>query len=201
MIAGEEIAGPPEGLATVFQEHNLLPWRSALGNVEFGLELAGVSRTERRDRALEALEKVHLGKFKDHRPMEMSGGMRQRVGIARALATRPATVLMDEPFGALDAQTREYMQMELLRIWEEERRTVVFVTHSLEEAIVLSDRVIVMSVGPGRIKADISIDLERPRLVKGEDLRTSEPVIEYRRHINALLAPEVDRAIAGEKTP
>jgi len=162
-IAGRRIAGPGTDRAMVFQEFGLLPWRTVLGNVELGLELKGVDATERREVCQRFVDLVGLTGFTNHYPHELSGGMKQRVGLARALATGPEVLLMDEPFAALDAQTRDIMQAELLRIWQEERKTVLFVTHQIEEAVYLSDWVIVMTKRPGRIKTTINIDLPRPR--------------------------------------
>lgn len=147
----------------VFQEFGLLPWRSVTANVELGLELKGVPSAKRAARAKELINLVGLEGFENHYPHELSGGMKQRVGLARALATEPEVLLMDEPFAALDAQTRDLMQSELLQIWERSKKTVLFVTHSIEEAAYLSDRVIVMTARPGRTKDVIQIDLPRPR--------------------------------------
>ncbi len=147
----------------VFQEFGLLPWRTVLANVELGLELKGVAGSVRRERAMQLIRMAGLKGFESHYPHELSGGMKQRVGLARALATDPEVLLMDEPFAALDAQTRDLMQAELLQIWDRAKKTVVFVTHSIEEAAYLSDRVIVMSARPGRVKAVIKIELPRPR--------------------------------------
>ena len=147
----------------VFQEAALFPWRTIRDNVSFGLQMQGVSKSERRERADAALRLVHLSRFADSHPHELSGGMRQRAAIARALITDPQTLLMDEPFGALDAQTRAMLQTELLQVWERSRKTVVFVTHGLDEALTLSDRIVLMSARPGRIVADLAIDAPYPR--------------------------------------
>jgi NitT/TauT family transport system ATP-binding protein len=162
-IDGRAVKGPASDRAMVFQEFGLLPWRSAQANVELGLELRGVAAAERQRRVLELIQLVGLTGFERHYPHELSGGMKQRVGLARALATNPDVLLMDEPFAALDAQTRDLMQVELLRIWEQSRKTVLFVTHSIEEAAYLSDRVVVLSARPGRTKAVIPVRLPRPR--------------------------------------
>ncbi|HXF74914.1 MAG TPA: ABC transporter ATP-binding protein [Methylomirabilota bacterium] len=160
---GRPIAGPGQERAMVFQEFGLLPWRTVTGNVELGLELKGVGAAERARRAAELIKLVGLEGFEKHYPHELSGGMKQRVGLARALATEPEVLLMDEPFAALDAQTRDLMQTELLQIWERSKKTVLFVTHSIEEAAYLSDRVIVMTARPGRAKETLKIEMPRPR--------------------------------------
>jgi len=147
----------------VFQEFGLLPWRNVQANVELGLELRGAAAAERERRGRELIQLVGLNGFERHYPHELSGGMKQRVGLARALATNPDVLLMDEPFAALDAQTRDLMQVELLQIWERSKKTVIFVTHSIEEAAYLSDRVVVLSARPGRRKAEIPVRLPRPR--------------------------------------
>jgi len=162
-IHGKKVTGPGQDRAMVFQEFGLLPWRTVLANVELGLELKGVPAGERRVQCQKFVEMVGLAGFEHHYPHELSGGMKQRVGIARALATDPDVLLMDEPFAALDAQTRDLMQAELLRIWRAARKTVLFVTHQIEEAVYLSDRVIVMTKRPGRLKTIIDIPLPRPR--------------------------------------
>lgn len=162
-LDGRTITGPGQERAMVFQEFGLLPWRTVTANVELGLELKGVATAQRTERALELIKLVGLQGFERHYPHELSGGMKQRVGLARALATEPEVLLMDEPFAALDAQTRDLMQSELLQIWERTRKTVLFVTHSIEEAAYLSDRVIVMTARPGRAKQIVNIGLPRPR--------------------------------------
>ncbi len=162
-VAGAPIDGPSPHVAIVFQEFALLPWQTVLDNVAFGLRLRNIGVSERRDRARQCIDMVGLSGFENNYPHELSGGMKQRVGIARALAVDPQILLMDEPFGALDAQTRELMGIELLHIWDRERKTILFVTHGIDEAIYLSDRVLVMSGRPGRIKKEIKIDIPRPR--------------------------------------
>ena len=162
-LDGKPITGPGHERAMVFQEFGLLPWRTITGNVELGLELKGVPAGVRAKRAAELIELVGLNGFERHYPHELSGGMKQRVGLARALATEPEVLLMDEPFAALDAQTRDLMQTELLEIWQRTKTTVLFVTHSIEEAAYLSDRVIVMTARPGRTKDVLRIALPRPR--------------------------------------
>ena len=151
-------AGSARPLANVvFQEHAVFPWKTVLENVAFGLEMRGFPKKERQDVARSWIDKVGLGKFSGHYPHQLSGGMKQRVGIARALANDPEILLMDEPLGALDAQTRTIMQEELLRLWEAERKTVVYITHSIEESVLLGDRVVLMTAHPGRKKAVFDI--------------------------------------------
>jgi NitT/TauT family transport system ATP-binding protein len=147
----------------VFQEHSLFPWLTVIENVAYGLEMRGVPRRVRLDRAQPFLDMVGLTKFANYYPSQLSGGMRQRVSLARAYVNDPDVLLMDEPFAALDAQNKLIMQQELLRIWERDRKTVLFVTHAIDEAIVLSDRIVVMTAAPGRIKRIISVDFPRPR--------------------------------------
>jgi ABC-type nitrate/sulfonate/bicarbonate transport system ATPase subunit len=149
--------------SVVFQEHGLFPWMTVRKNVEFNLKARGIAAAERRQTAGEFINLVGLAGFEKKFPHELSGGMRQRVGLARALTTRPKLLLMDEPFGALDAQTRGIMQQELLQIWQKHKCTVVFVTHGVDEAILLADRVVIMSPRPGRIRQILDIDLPRPR--------------------------------------
>ncbi|HOK57857.1 ABC transporter ATP-binding protein [Methanothrix sp.] len=163
LLDGAPIRGPGPERGMVFQEYSLFPWRTVLDNVAFGPEIRGVPREERYRLAREYLKMVGLERFESRYPHELSGGMKQRVAIARALVNNPKALLMDEPFGALDAQTRNVMQSELLRIWEQERKTIIFVTHSVDEAIYLGDRIIVFSARPGRVKEIIGIDLPRPR--------------------------------------
>jgi NitT/TauT family transport system ATP-binding protein len=160
---GKPITGPGSDRAMVFQEFGLLPWRTVQANVELGLELKGMSADARRKVSQPLIEMIGLSGFESHYPHELSGGMKQRVGLARALATDPNVLLMDEPFAALDAQTRDIMQVELLRVWQAAKKTVLFVTHQIEEAIYLSDRVMVMTKRPGRAKKIFPIDLPRPR--------------------------------------
>ncbi|HML12010.1 MAG TPA: ABC transporter ATP-binding protein, partial [Xanthobacteraceae bacterium] len=162
-LKGRKISGPGNDRAMVFQEFGLLPWRTVRHNIELGLELKKMPAVKRRGIAERLVALVGLSGFEHHYPHELSGGMKQRVGLARALATDPDVLLMDEPFAALDAQTRDLMQVELLRIWREARKTVLFVTHQIDEAIYLSDRVMVMSKRPGHAKKIFPIALPRPR--------------------------------------
>ncbi len=162
-VSGDPISGPGLDRAFVFQNFALFPWRTVLGNVTIALEAAGKSKVEREEIALQYIEMVGLEGFVNHHPHELSGGMQQRVGIARALSVNPEILLMDEPFGALDAQTRELMQIELLRIWEQTRKTVVFVTHSVDEALFLSGRIAIMSARPGTIVEVLDVPFAYPR--------------------------------------
>ena len=163
VIGGHELDGPSPLTSVVFQDHGLFPWMTVRKNVAFNMKAAGVKPVERAARTDELLEMTRLTAVADRYPHELSGGMRQRVGIARALTTRPKALLMDEPFGALDAQTRGHLQEELLRIWETQRTTVLFVTHGIDEAVFLADRIVVFSPRPGRISAVVEVDLPRPR--------------------------------------
>jgi NitT/TauT family transport system ATP-binding protein len=162
-VRGEPITGPGPDRGPVFQEFALFPWKDVLGNVMYGLRQQGVKRAEAEAQSRRLIEMVGLKGFESFYPKELSGGMRQRVAIARTLAYHPAVLLMDEPFGALDAHTRTRLQNDLLNIWERDRKTVLFVTHSVEEAVFLSDKVVVMTRAPGRIKVTVDIDLPRPR--------------------------------------
>lgn len=173
-IAGERVEGPNLNCGFVFQEFNLLPWRSVLANVEFALEARGFPPRERRKVAQRWIELVGLAGFESHYPAELSGGMRQRVGLARALGIDPTILLMDEPFGALDAQTREILQRELLRLWNREKKTVAFVTHDVDEAIYLADRIVVMSPRPGRVIDEVCVEIERPRWKRKREIVTSQ---------------------------
>src|SRR5262245_26531461 len=163
LVEGAPVSGPGRDRAMVFQEGALLPWRTVLRNVTYGLECLGTDRREARHAAERCLDLVGLRGFELHYPHELSGGMRQRVNLARALAVDPGILLMDEPFASLDAQTRETMQAELLAIWERTRKTVVFVTHQIGEAIYLSDRVLVLTGRPGQLHHVVNVDLPRPR--------------------------------------
>lgn len=160
------LGAPPQpgpNMGFVFQSFRLIPWLTVQANVEFPLGEQALSAKERADLAVDQLEKVGLARFKDAYPGELSGGMKQRVAIARALVTKPRVLLMDEPFASIDAQTRELMQMELMRIWSQQQCTVLFVTHSVDEAIVLSDQIVLMGPRPGRIVETLDVDLDRPR--------------------------------------
>ena len=162
-VKGAAITGPGPDRGPVFQEFALFPWKTVLGNVMYGLRQQGVKRVEAEAQSLRLIEMVGLKGYEHFYPKELSGGMKQRVAIARTLAYRPSVLLMDEPFGALDAHTRTRLQNDLLNIWERDRKTVLFVTHSVDEAVFLSDKVVVMTRSPGRIKRIVDIDLPRPR--------------------------------------
>jgi len=162
-VDGQAVNRPGPDRGFVFQQDALFPWRTLLDNVIFGLEIQGRSRKESRERAAGLLSLVGLNGFEHHFPHELSGGMRQRANLARALTIDPDVLLMDEPFASLDAQTREIMQSELLRIWRSNRKTVLFVTHQIDEAVYLADRVVVMTSRPGQVKAVLDIDIPRPR--------------------------------------
>ncbi len=162
-IDGQPVQGPGADRGVVFQSYALFPWRTVVGNIEFGLEIKGLPAPERRSIALKCAHMVGLKGFENSYPNELSGGMKQRVGIARALANDPPILLMDEPFGALDAQTREMLQEELLSIWRSSKRTVIFVTHSVQEAVYLGGRIAIMTARPGKIKTIIDVDLPYPR--------------------------------------
>ncbi|HIJ00717.1 MAG: sulfonate transport system ATP-binding protein [Candidatus Methanomethylophilaceae archaeon] len=163
LLGGKKVSGPGADRGMIFQEFALFPWRSVRKNIEFGLEIAGIPKAERRQRSQFFLDMVGLERFADARIHELSGGMKQRVGIARALANDPEILLMDEPFGALDAQTRNIMQKELLKIMEKTEKTILFVTHSVDEAVYLSDRVVVLTKRPAHIKEIIEVPWPRPR--------------------------------------
>ncbi|MCW2701835.1 MAG: nitrate transporter ATP-binding protein [Blastococcus sp.] len=162
-VGARTVTGPSLDVGFVFQQYNLLPWRTVAGNVALSLESIGTPKKDRPGKAREWLDVVGLGHVADYYPSQISGGMQQRVGLARALALEPRVLLMDEPFGAVDAQTRLLMQEQLLQIWEQRACTVVFVTHDIEEALYLSDRVLVMAAKPGRMVADIEVSFPRPR--------------------------------------
>ena len=162
-LAGDPVEGPGPELGLVFQEYHLFPWRTVSGNVGFGLEKQGADSQQRQRRVSELLELVGLDGFADSYPRDLSGGMKQRVALARALAMDPDLLLMDEPFGAVDAQTKRMLQDELLDIWSETEKTVLFVTHDVEEAVKLADRVIVMGTEPGHIREVVEVDMDRPR--------------------------------------
>jgi NitT/TauT family transport system ATP-binding protein len=189
--AGEEILEPSPKRAVVFQEPALFPWYSVMDNVVFGPKTQGQPAAEYRARAAQIIEQVGLKGFEASYPAELSGGMRQRVGIARVLIMQPQILLMDEPFGSLDAQTRSLMQELLLQVWERHQQTVLFVTHDIEEALLLADRVCVMTARPGRIKKSIDVRIPRPRAI---EVTTSPEFNELRREVLALIREESQRA-------
>jgi len=163
-VQGKTVTGPGPDRGPVFQEFALFPWKTVLGNVAYGLRQQGASKVEAEEKARRLIAMVGLSKYEGFYPKELSGGMKQRVAIVRTLAYNPAVLLMDEPFGALDAHTRTRLQNDLLDIWERDRKTVLFVTHAVDEAVYLSDKVVVMTSSPGRIKTVVDIDLPRPRV-------------------------------------
>ena len=184
LIDGQPVTKPVPNRVTVFQHYGLLPWQTVEKNVMFGLEAQKVPKEEARKRADQFIEMVGLRDFIHHRPSQLSGGMQQRVSIARALAVDPEVLFMDEPFGALDALTRDHLNEELLKIWQKTKKTVIFVTHSIEEATFLSDRVLVMSARPGRVKEMVEIDLPRPR---GEATRNDPKFTEYNKYLRGII--------------
>lgn len=194
LLNGSEISGPAPDRGVVFQEHGLFPWLTVRQNVEYGLREKGMGKKERTDVGQQVIDMVGLQGFEDKHPHQISGGMRQRVGIARVLAIEPSTLLMDEPFGALDAQTRAILQRELLAIWERTRQTMIFVTHSVEEAVYLGHRVVVMTAHPGRIKVVLDIDLPQHE----RDV-TAPSFLRYRQEAAAAIEAEVDRAMALQR--
>jgi NitT/TauT family transport system ATP-binding protein len=192
LVDGNAVAGPSPQRGMVFQHHTLLPWRSVLDNVAFGLKMQGIGKTQRREQALEMLRLVGLQDFAQRWPNQLSGGMQQRAEIARVLINRPRLLLMDEPFGALDAQTRARMQELLLDIWTRIRTTVVFVTHDIDEALFLADRILVMSPRPGRFIEDLRLEFPRPR---NASLLTSPGFTHLKRHCLELLRHEDGREL------
>jgi NitT/TauT family transport system ATP-binding protein len=185
LVDGSAVQGASAQRSVVFQQHSLFPWMTVIENVAFGPQMLG--KADAKEIARRHLAMVGLGDYAEAYPTALSGGMRQRVGLARALAVEPPVLLMDEPFGALDALTRDLMQELLLRLWEKHRNTVVFITHDVDEAVFLSDRVIVMATRPGRVRADIRIDLPRPRTAEMRDL---PEFTRLRREINQLIREE-----------
>jgi NitT/TauT family transport system ATP-binding protein len=190
-VYDREVSGPGPDRGMMFQEFALFPWRTVAGNVEWGLEVQGVPKAEREAIVRKYLELMDLTGFRNHPPAEISGGMKQRVALARVLAFDPKVLLMDEPFGALDAQTREVMQEELTRLWERTGKTIVFVTHDIEEAVYLGDRVVVLTARPARVKEEVPIKLPRPRDIT---VKKSVQCLEHRNRIWDLIRSEaIDR--------
>jgi NitT/TauT family transport system ATP-binding protein len=181
LIGGKLVSAPGPDRAVVFQSFALLPWRTVLANVEFSLELRQIPKENRAKTARDYLARVGLAEFENHYPHELSGGMQQRAGLARALAVNPSILLMDEPFGAVDAQTRQLLQEELLQLWQRERKTVIFITHSMDEAVYLSDRVVVMTPRPGRVAEILDVPLSRPRI--SEEVRRDPRFVELTNYI------------------
>jgi NitT/TauT family transport system ATP-binding protein len=198
LLDGRPIVGPARDRGIVFQQYALFPWRTAAQNVEFGLDIAGLKSKARREKALHYLDLVGLSAFADRYPHELSGGMKQRVAIARSLAYDPEVLLMDEPFAALDAQTREALQGELLRIWRRTGKTIVFITHGIDEAVVLGQRVVVMTSRPGRIKHVVEV----PEVLRNEteDVRSLPAFGAVRHEVWTLLRDEVLKAQQGQLT-
>jgi len=181
LIDGKQVTAPGPDRAVVFQAFALLPWRTVLANVEFSLELRRLPKEDRTKTARDYLRRVGLADFENHYPHELSGGMQQRAGLARALAVNPSILLMDEPFGAVDAQTRQLLQEELLELWQRERKTVIFITHSMDEAVYLSDRVVVMTPRPGKVAEILDVPLRRPRV--SEEVRRDAKFVDLTNYI------------------
>jgi len=196
LLDGQKVTGPGSNRGFVFQNDSLLPWRTVLANALIGPEVAGQVGPKERQRTLDLLKLVGLGGFENYHPRHLSGGMRQRVNLARALAIDPDVLLMDEPFASLDAQTREIMQTELLRIWEQGRKTVLFVTHQIDEAVFLSDRVLVFARRPGRLEESVEIKLPRPRAL---DIKRKPEFIAYVDHIWRLIEDDVRATVIDER--
>ncbi len=200
ILDGKEVTGPGRDRAVVFQSPSLLPWRTVLGNIVYGLELQKIARREALDRVRQVISLVGLTGFENYYPYELSGGMQQRVNLARALVCDPEILLLDEPFANLDAQTREFMQYELLRIWRATRKTGLFVTHQISEAIYLADRVIVFTARPGKVKEIMEIDLPRPRKL---GIKRDVKFLEYEKLVWNLIEEEARKLglIVPEEEP
>ncbi|MHA4813504.1 ABC transporter ATP-binding protein [Streptomyces aculeolatus] len=199
VVDGRAVSGPGPDRGVVFQSHALFPWKTVLGNVVFGLRMKGVPRAERDAKGKEFLELVGLGGFEHKYPHELSGGMQQRLGVARVLANEPAVMLMDEPFASIDAQTRRKLQEDLTRIFEKRHPTVFFVTHDVDEAVFLSDRIVVLSKRPSRVREIVTVDLPRPR-----EWRTALEMPEFREianRVNELLVDDEGAAAGADKDP
>ncbi len=194
-VGGREVTGITPGISFMFQQDALLPWKTVVGNVEMGPLFRGVGKRDAHELARDWLRRVGLAGFEDHHPHQLSGGMRKRVGMAAALINEPQILLMDEPFGALDVQTKAIMQTELLGLWEQLRPSVLFITHDLDEAVALADRVVVMTSGPGSVKAIYDVDLPRPR-GSVQEIRYESRFLEIQHQIWASLREEVERAYA-----
>jgi NitT/TauT family transport system ATP-binding protein len=203
LIDGHPVQGPGTDRILIFQEHALFPWLTVGQNVEFGMKMKGVDRAEREEKTRYYLRLVHLSKFQDSYIHQLSGGMRQRVAIARALATEPDVLLMDEPFAALDAQTRDLLHDELERIWDETGRTIIFVTHNVREAIRLGDRVVLLTFRPGRVKSEFPVGLPRPRHLEDVTVARAARAIldELREEINRSLEVEYNAGVKPHVEP
>lgn len=195
-IDGKQVTGPGIDRGMVFQDSCLMPWRTVIKNVLFGLECQGLDNADGQARARKFIKLVGLEGFEEHYPHELSGGMQQRCNLARALTVDPKILIMDEPFAALDAQTREIMQLELLRIWREAAKTVLFITHQINEAIYLADRVIVFGARPGRVKETIKIDIPRPRELA---VKREKKFLEYEDHLWTLIEEEVKKTMIADQ--
>ena len=195
LVDGKEVSGPSEERGMVFQQYSLFPWMTVRKNVEFGLKMQGRSRSDREMAARTLLGLAGLLAFENHYPEQLSGGMKQRVGIVRALATSPQVLLMDEPFGALDSQTRVVMQQILTNMWQRFRLSVLFITHDIDESIFLSDKVYVMTARPGCIKAEIEVPLPRPRVA---EMMTSPEFLLLKKQLHELIREESYKAMGGD---
>jgi len=203
LVDGQPVEGPGTDRIMIFQEHGLFPWLTVGQNVEFGMKMKGIGKAEREEKTSYYLRLVHLAKFKDSYIHQLSGGMRQRVAIARALATEPDVLLMDEPFAALDAQTRDLLHDELERIWSETGRTIIFVTHNVREAIRLGDRVVLLTFRPGRVKSEFPVALQRPRHLEDPAVARAAGAIlgELRDEINRSLEAEYSEGVKPHVDP
>jgi NitT/TauT family transport system ATP-binding protein len=191
-VNGHKVKGPGPDRVVVFQEHGLFPWLSVLDNVAFGLKQKGLGKKERHELALEQIKSVHLSKFADRYPHQLSGGMKQRVAIARALVMDPDILLMDEPFAALDEQTRSILQNDLEEIWERTHKTILFITHNIREAVMMSDRVVVMTTQPGTIKKEFVVQAARPHSI-------GDPLLHHiEKKITEELTDELEKVVRGE---
>jgi NitT/TauT family transport system ATP-binding protein len=193
-VDGREVSGPGPDRGMMFQEFSLFPWKSVAGNIAWGLEAQGFDKSRIEEIVERQLAMIGLADFRDHYPAELSGGMKQRAALARVLAFDPKVLLMDEPFGALDAQTREGMQEELMNLWERTKKTVVFVTHDIDEAVFLADRVVVLTARPARVREEVKIDLPRPRDIA---VRKSVKLLEYRNYIWDMIRSESRQTGSG----
>lgn len=194
LLNGDEIRGPGPDRTVMFQEAALFPWLKVIDNVEFGMKMAGIPKEIRKEKALHYLKMVHLSKFQNSYVHELSGGMKQRVALARALSLDSEVLLMDEPFAALDSQTKMILQLELQRIWVETKKTIIFITHNAEEAVYLANRVVVMAANPGRIKKEFTIELPRPRQMESSDISyyTAKIMKELKEEVEKVAKAEYD---------